>query len=772
MDADLARVGANRGVELIESGQAASGISVLAKSAERFLIEDDRVWYAKCLGDQAAGQMRLGNYVDALALLERARGCLDEVGAVAETTRLTAMLADVSLALSLHEEALDLASVAADVFRDAEMTHDLAAALRSCGVASVRAGRLEAALAYLDEAQLLFDQVGATASAAETTLARAQVHSSSSHQHLALELTAAATDQLAAGDSPAHLALALMHLADLSDEPCSRLHLTRAAVLIDKLGLPPLAHPLHLRLGRSYRRTGDADRARTHLERAVEIIDVLQGTVTDECVRAVFLGDKRDAIDELADFLLSLPEPDVVGAFTLCDRARSRTLVELMSGTASAVGPALASSDDEFVRIGHELNAIYNGLLSNSGSGPHGRRRVLLERAAVLEHDMTMLRMRRTSMLEPSPARSSRRSSPGRRGDAHRAAGSVANDELTVVTYEVLGDTIHAFVASGDGLDHRRLDASASRARASLQDLDDQLGYFELGPQFRARNADAMLAMTQATLHDLYGQLVAPIEDVIGADDPSRRMCIVRSGFLHRVPFHALHDGTSYMVDRRALTIAPSATIARQAPNGPSSPLDLDLGRRPALVIGLSDPTIPHATTEARRVASMFEDARLFVDGEATIANLREHAPAAGVVHLACHGLHRAENPLFSSVRLADGWISSAEIMTLPLSGATVVLSACESGRQASAGAEPLGLSWAFLAAGASAVIVSLWAVQDDVTADAMTSFYTHLHAGSDHARALQSAQQETARNWPHPYHWAPFALVGPFHPSSLRRSP
>jgi CHAT domain-containing protein len=383
---------------------------------------------------------------------------------------------------------------------------------------------------------------------------------------------------------------------------------------------------------------------------------------------------------------------------------------------------------------------------------------------------MTMLRVRRSSLLEPASTASWCDPSAPLAGDGYHASPSTAvDDELTVLTYELLGDAIHAFVARRGTLDHRPLDASASAVRASLRELDDQLGYFELGPEFSARNSPAMSAMVQTTLQDLYAQLVAPIEDLISTTAPSGRICVVPSGFLHRIPFHALHDGASYLVDRWPVTLGPSATIAQRSGSDPAHPSTV--AHRTALVFGLSDPTIPHATAEARRVAAMFDDVRVFVDGDATTANLRAHAPHAGVIHLACHGLHRTENPLFSSLRLADGWINSAEIMTLPLRGATVVLSACESGRQA-AGAEPLGLSWAFLAAGASAVIVSLWAVQDDVAADVMTSFYTHLLAGASHAHALRSAQRETARRWAHPYHWAPFALVGPFDPSLLRRSP
>jgi CHAT domain-containing protein len=109
---------------------------------------------------------------------------------------------------------------------------------------------------------------------------------------------------------------------------------------------------------------------------------------------------------------------------------------------------------------------------------------------------------------------------------------------------------------------------------------------------------------------------------------------------------------------------------------------------------------------------------------------------------------------------LADRWLTSAEVTELDLGGALVTLSACESGRPAENTAEPVGLAWAFLAAGASAAIVSQWVVDDDVTAELMSTVYRHLHAGATPGRALQLAQQTAALEHPHPYYWAPFVSV------------
>jgi CHAT domain-containing protein len=105
--------------------------------------------------------------------------------------------------------------------------------------------------------------------------------------------------------------------------------------------------------------------------------------------------------------------------------------------------------------------------------------------------------------------------------------------------------------------------------------------------------------------------------------------------------------------------------------------------------------------------------------------------------------------------------VTAAEVLDLDLGGALVTLSACESGRPGWGAAEPVGLAWAFLAAGASGAIVSQWVVNDRATAALMARLYERLTAGESPQRALRGAQLETAAGDAHPYFWAPFTYVG-----------
>jgi hypothetical protein len=131
-------------------------------------------------------------------------------------------------------------------------------------------------------------------------------------------------------------------------------------------------------------------------------------------------------------------------------------------------------------------------------------------------------------------------------------------------------------------------------------------------------------------------------------------------------------------------------------------------GNGQALVIGVADTSIPHVAEEVERIGHLLGDATLFTGSQATLDRLRAHAPAQGVIHIASHALFRADNPLFSALRLADGWLNINDIYQLQLNARLVTLSGCETGvGLVSRGDELIGLSRAFFYAGAPALVVS-----------------------------------------------------------------
>lgn len=214
----------------------------------------------------------------------------------------------------------------------------------------------------------------------------------------------------------------------------------------------------------------------------------------------------------------------------------------------------------------------------------------------------------------------------------------------------------------------------------------DRLG---AGREFAGRHMVMLERSAQQVLAALHAELVAPLEPLLeraaaslpGETGLARKLVVVPHGPLHQVPFHALFDGERYLVERFEISYAPSATVYALCQERELR----DPGR--ALVLGVEDPLIPNATAEARAVAQHFSEARVRVGEEATVAALQIEAPGRGALHLACHGLFRADNPMFSALKLHDGWLMAADAMGLDLKDALVTLSACESGRSEVVGA-------------------------------------------------------------------------------------
>jgi CHAT domain-containing protein len=152
----------------------------------------------------------------------------------------------------------------------------------------------------------------------------------------------------------------------------------------------------------------------------------------------------------------------------------------------------------------------------------------------------------------------------------------------------------------------------------------------------------------------------------------------------------------------------------------------------------------------------------VFSGRRATVARLKSEAPRSGVIHVATHAAFRVDNPMFSAIQLADAPLSLFDLYDLRISAELVTLSGCGTGLNALIGGdELLGLVRGWLYAGAHSVVVSLWDVNDRSTASLMGRFYQRLRQTPDRAAALRDAMLATREEDPHPYHWAPFVLIG-----------
>ncbi|WP_270888849.1 CHAT domain-containing protein [Pedococcus sp. 5OH_020] len=165
-------------------------------------------------------------------------------------------------------------------------------------------------------------------------------------------------------------------------------------------------------------------------------------------------------------------------------------------------------------------------------------------------------------------------------------------------------------------------------------------------------------------------------------------------------------------------------------------------------------PDLPGALAEGRAVASIWGSSP--PQGPQTAVELREALASADLVHVAAHGRHEPESPLFSSLRMSDGPLFAHELSNSGIRARHVILSACDVGRSTvRPGDEPLGLSACLLYLGAAAVVAPVCRVPDTVAAETMQAYHRHLHTGMDAAEALAAAAESG-----HPLGRA-FAVVG-----------
>ena len=176
-------------------------------------------------------------------------------------------------------------------------------------------------------------------------------------------------------------------------------------------------------------------------------------------------------------------------------------------------------------------------------------------------------------------------------------------------------------------------------------------------------------------------------------------------------------------------------------------------------------PNLPGAEQEAKAIAQLLNTQAL-IGKDATKAVVLERMPGARIIHLATSAIVDEEHGIGSAIALApsgndNGWLTAEEILNLRLNADLVVLSGCNTGLGKITGDGVIGLARAFIAAGASSVIVSLGYVSDEATAFLMTEFYRNLQQKMDKAQALRGATLATMKQYPNQQDWGAFTLIG-----------
>jgi hypothetical protein len=211
---------------------------------------------------------------------------------------------------------------------------------------------------------------------------------------------------------------------------------------------------------------------------------------------------------------------------------------------------------------------------------------------------------------------------------------------------------------------------------------------------------------------------------------------VVPPGRLYDVPW-----GLMPRLRTRALSVAPSAASwlrARRAVAGN--------GRDAGPVVLVRGPGLASRGAEVPQLAVDYAagDRQPVVlgDGSATVARVMSAIDGARLVHIAAHGTFRADSPLFSALQLDDGPLTVYDLERLRRGPRSLVLSSCDSGVVAPAGAdEVLGLASSLIPLGTAGVVASVVPVNDAAVVPLMIELHRQLRGGASLAEALRDAR-------------------------------
>ncbi len=275
-------------------------------------------------------------------------------------------------------------------------------------------------------------------------------------------------------------------------------------------------------------------------------------------------------------------------------------------------------------------------------------------------------------------------------------------------------------VTLGDGRDRvSRLGAEETWREAASMIAADMLALTRVhAPSLRA----VVRASLERSVHDL-GNLLAP---AVPAPSRCEHVVVIPSEILGSVPWRLVPG-----LATRPLVIAPAATAWLERADRPAAAPD-------SRTTALAGPDLARAATEAAGVAALREGV-LLTGADAHRSALLAAVGAPGVVHVAAHGTHHEQSPMFSAISLADGPAYAHTIQQAGVLAELIVLSACEVGRaQPRPGDEALGLTAALLACGGRTVIAACGPVPDATAAAMMPALHEGLLAGLDAATALE----------------------------------
>jgi CHAT domain-containing protein len=765
---DWALIQMNRAYALRNLSRFDVSIEASKKAINTFLQLDEKVEAARAQQYMALTYFILGRFNEALELFDHVREVFTADGRKRDAMMVELDMSDCLLELRRFPEVIEKCQRVRSLFAELGSHRVEALALINEAVAYAQLSRYEESLGSLSEARQIFVEADNQVGAASTDLEKAAVLLCQARY---LECLKIAQDCVAifkahslAMEAAQALIVAARAALAMREYPQVCQFLQEALQVADELNIPNVRYQGHSLLGALAAVQGDLETARREYELAIQEVEQLRGHLMVE-FRVNFLEGKENLYEEMVRLCLDQNRP-LLG-LEYAERAKSRALLDLLAHRLDLTIQARDPEDEPLVRelalLRVERDRYYMHWESDAGGIEHNQRswttsqslpHEAQQQVQVLENKITdlwhRLLIRNADYAREAALWSVRTES---------AQPYLDQNTILVEYYSIHGNLV-VFLVTEQQVQFIQLDSKLSAIKALTQRLQLNLHTVPKSP------SSAMVALNanaKAILHQLHKLLIEPFEARLAGYST---LIIVPHHSLHYLPFHALYNGNSYLIECYEISYLPSSSSLRYC-------YELRPAAEQSIIFGHSSSNhLPYAVEEAQKIATLLSG-QVFLEEQASVAKLYEVIPDCRILHFATHGDFRLDNPLFSGLALADGWLTTMDIFNLRLKASLVTLSACQTGRNVMGGGdELLGLMRAFLSGGAASVALTLWAVEDRSTAQIMETFYRRLVDGSPKGAALRHAQIEFIRGehglpdvqpeyYAHPYFWAPFFLVG-----------
>lgn len=773
--------------------EAAERCADLALEVGREYADPEVIWRAR--EGRAFVLYEQGRAAESIRIVQDLLAAAREAGDQERQIELLRAVGTACLGAGDYESALDLFS---DTLRRSTGSgqEELEAELRQdLGRAYYEVDRLDEATRELELALDLYQRAANRSNVAQTLNLLGRVAQKRGSYSLAGERFQKALAQFEQLRDRPGQASALINLGqhhNLTDGPKEALEQCRRALEISReIKRPALEASARYCIARAHYQLGQFETALEEARLCEEVAEDLRRQKSHAGQRATYADRKRHYYELPVTLHLAMAAADPAGhhrdlAFAAAEAARARTLLELLRMADVDPRSGLAPEDrEELERIEHSLDELHREriLRLRDSERLEEIERELSELSDQLERKEGEIRGRHPAYAEMTkPA-------------------AISLDEVQselppgtqLLAYFVGEDASWLWLIDGGSSQVRRL-PPAEELEAAARETHRRLA-LSSNRTYREASKREATRLAEMILGPVAEQLRGP------------RLAIVADGALHYIPFAALPlpgaapaegEGPVLLVDRFDIVYPPSIAVVRalraqrrQAAGSTKSAVilgdpvhsahDPRAGGDGAVPEPASDgvcaalPRLEYSKDEARTITEMIPGAELRLGFAADREWIRDGGLAgAGIVHFATHACIDPRRPDLSGIALSmvdrrgrpvDGMLRGHEIFGLDLAADLVVVSACSSGLGPEVRGEGLlGITRGFMYAGVPQVVVSLWDVDDQATAELMQRFYRGMFERDlDPAAALAEAQRDMALDpvWTDPANWAGFVLQG-----------